>query len=80
MAQRPYRAGERCVNLEAVRHRKISNIMTAGTDVVRGSADTPYKEIARLPTSRRISAVPVVDEQAHVVGIVSEADLMAKGA
>jgi hypothetical protein len=39
--------------------------MTAGTDVVRRSADTPYKEIARLLTSRRISAI-------------SEADLMAK--
>ena len=52
--------------------------MTAGDDVVRVSADTPYKEIARLLTVRGISAVPVVDGGDRVVGVVSEADLMTK--
>ena len=61
-----------------MRHRKISTIMTPGSDVVQVSPDTPYKEIARLLTSHGVSAVPVVDDQGRVVGVVSEADLMAK--
>lgn len=61
-----------------MKHRKISNVMTAGDAVVRVTAETPYKEIARLLTGRGISAVPVVDDEGRTVGVVSEADLMAK--
>lgn len=61
-----------------MRHRKISSVMTAGDAVVRVSADTPFKEIARLLAARGISAVPVVDREERVIGIVSEADLLAK--
>jgi CBS domain-containing protein len=38
----------------------------------------PLKDLARLLAERRISGVPVVDEGGEVVGVVSEADLVAK--
>jgi CBS domain-containing protein len=34
------------------------------------------KEVAKLLLQRRISAVPVLDDQGKVVGIVSEGDLL----
>jgi CBS domain-containing protein len=61
-----------------MRHRLILNIMTPAKDVVVVHAGTPFKEIARRLAERRISAVPVVDEQTRVVGVVSEADLLHK--
>lgn len=36
------------------------------------------REIARLLYERGISAVPVVDDQGHLIGIVSEGDLMRR--
>ena len=38
----------------------------------------PYKELVRLLASRRVSAVPVIDGRRHVLGVVSEADLLLK--
>jgi CBS-domain-containing membrane protein len=39
---------------------------------------TPVQKIAKLLVSRRISAVPVVDKRRHVIGIVSESDLLRR--
>jgi CBS domain-containing protein len=47
------------------------------TSVVSVDRITPYKEIARLLTEHRISGVPVLSMGRHVVGVVSEADLLA---
>ncbi|WP_062436662.1 CBS domain-containing protein [Herbidospora daliensis] len=55
---------------------KVKDIMTA--EVVTVGEDTAFKEVAGTLLSNRVSAVPVVDRDAHVVGIVSEADLMRK--
>jgi CBS domain-containing protein len=55
---------------------KAGEIMT--TRVVSVSPDTPIAEIAHRLGLRRISAVPVVDGSEHVVGLVSEYDLLAK--
>jgi len=52
------------------------DIMTATVETV--TPDTPVSEIARRLLARNISAVPVVDEQDRVVGIVSEGDLMRR--
>lgn len=41
---------------------------------------TPYKDVVRVLLKRGISAVPVVDAQRRVRGIVSEADLIEKEA
>lgn len=57
-------------------HRAIRELMT--TEVVTVGAATPFTAIAQLLAQYRISAVPVVDERAHVLGVVSEADLLEK--
>ena len=50
------------------------DIMT--TPVVTAELETPVIEIARRLMERRISAMPVIDADGRVVGIVSEGDLM----
>lgn len=52
---------------------KAHEIMT--TDVTTVGLTTTVKEIATLLVNQRISAVPVVDDDRHVIGIVSESDL-----
>jgi CBS domain-containing protein len=54
----------------------VGDVMTR--DVVTVSPATGYKEIADLLVHWSISAVPVVDRDDHVLGVVSEADLLAK--
>jgi CBS domain-containing protein len=49
-------------------------VMTAPACAVR--AETPLEEVAKLLAERHISGVPVVDEPGHVIGIVTEADLI----
>jgi len=48
--------------------------------VVTVSADTSVAEIARLMLTHRIGAIPVVDSESHVVGIVSDHDLLGRPA
>jgi CBS domain-containing protein len=48
------------------------------TNVVTVQPDTGVPEIARLLLKYRISAVPVVDADQRVLGIVSEGDLMRR--
>ncbi len=55
---------------------QASDIMTA--KVVTVSVDTDVEVIARLLLERRISAVPVVDSSDHILGIVSEGDLIRR--
>lgn len=55
---------------------KAGEIMS--TLVVSVSPDTPIAEIADSLGLHHISAVPVVDGSEHVVGLVSEYDLLAK--
>jgi CBS domain-containing protein len=52
---------------------RANQIMTA--DVMTVHADTTIEEVARLLTTRRISSVPVVDDDHRVVGIVNDEDL-----
>ena len=62
-----------------VRHRRwarrVGDVMT--TSVVTVDRITPYQEIDRLLTEHRISGVPVLKMGREVVGVVSEADLLA---
>ncbi|MGC5015743.1 CBS domain-containing protein [Streptosporangium sp. DT93] len=55
---------------------KVENVMTRNVAMV--TADTPFKDIAETLIEHAVSAVPVVDEEGRVIGIVSEADLLAK--
>lgn len=50
------------------------DVMTASVVTVR--PDTDVRDIAALLLERRISAVPVTDDGGHVLGIVSEGDLI----
>ena len=57
-------------------NRAVSDVMTR--TVVSVDAFTPFKEIVRRMQEHRVSAVPVVDEDGCVFGIVSEGDLILK--
>jgi CBS domain-containing protein len=54
----------------------VRDVMTSEVLAVR--RETPLKEVARLLVERRISGLPVVDDEGQVVGVVSEADLLVK--
>jgi len=51
-----------------------ASIMTR--KVVSAAPDDPVAKIARLLSDHRISAVPVCDAHGHLLGMVSEGDLM----
>ena len=57
-----------------MRHDKVGTVMA--TDVVRAEYGTPFKEVALLLATHRISGVPVVDEDDKVIGVLSETDLI----
>src|SRR5271166_3907831 len=53
---------------------KARDVMTLGVFTVKPTMSV--KDVARLFVEQRISAVPVVDDQRKIVGIVSEGDLV----
>jgi CBS domain-containing protein len=55
---------------------KIEDLMTK--DVTAVGTETPLKDVAAILAERRISGLPVISEQRHVLGVVSEADVLAK--
>jgi CBS domain-containing protein len=55
---------------------RVEDVMTR--DVATARADMSLKEAAREMTARGISGMPVVDDDGHVIGVISEADLLAK--
>jgi CBS domain-containing protein len=55
---------------------KAKDIMTPNVATV--APDASVVEIAKLMLDRHISAVPVVDGHGHLIGIVSEGDLMRR--
>ncbi|WP_410535214.1 CBS domain-containing protein [Streptomyces sp. KL2] len=57
-----------------MRQWHVRDLMTG--DVVSVREDTRYREILRALDRNRVSALPVVDAQDRVVGVVSEADLL----
>lgn len=54
----------------------VSDVMTH--TVVAVGRDAPFKEIVRLIQEWKVSALPVVEGEGRVVGLVSEADLLPK--
>ena len=61
-----------------MQHRTVHDLMTRA--VVRVRRDTGFKQIAQILAEHDITALPVVDEEEHPVGVVSEADLLGKQA
>ena len=52
----------------------VKDVMTS--DVVTVRPETSLKDVAAILTERRISGLPVVDEEGRLVGIVTRADLV----
>lgn len=59
-----------------MREVTVADVMTSS--VVTVGPETGFREIADVLVNRQISAVPVTDDAGRVVGMVSEADLLAK--
>ena len=56
--------------------RRVRDVMTR--DVVTVGEQASFKEIAATMAEHRVSALPVLDTEGRVAGIVSEADLLLK--
>lgn len=54
----------------------VENVMT--TDVAAVNQNASFHAVAELLISRGVSGVPVLDDANRVLGVVSEADLLAK--
>jgi len=54
----------------------VSDVMTH--TVVAVGRDAPFRDIVRLMDQWQVSALPVVEDEDRVVGVVSEADLLPK--
>jgi CBS domain-containing protein len=55
---------------------QVKSVMTKR--VISVEPRTPLKEVARLLVSKRVSGLPVVDEDGSVLGVVSEGDILVK--
>lgn len=55
---------------------RVKDVMTKDVVSVRETAE--YKDIVSVMRELHISAFPVLDDQDHLVGVVSEADLLLK--
>jgi CBS domain-containing protein len=55
---------------------RVKDVMT--TDVVSVRESAQYKDIVAVLRELHVSALPVLDEADHLVGVVSEADLLLK--
>ncbi|MFI1658124.1 CBS domain-containing protein [Streptomyces sp. NPDC020472] len=59
-----------------MKHMKVGGLMT--DDVVSAVPAMSFRGVAKLLAEHEISGVPVVDDDEHVVGVVSESDLLAR--
>ncbi len=57
---------------------KVKDVMT--TPVVAVKPNASFRELAATLRRHRVSALPVVDDDTRLIGIVSEADMLAKEA
>lgn len=65
-----------CSDHPALSTATAEDIMT--TPVAYVMDETPLQEVAKLLLRMKISATPVLDEGGHLVGIVSEGDLVRR--
>ncbi|HEY7050433.1 MAG TPA: CBS domain-containing protein [Jatrophihabitantaceae bacterium] len=59
-----------------IENNLVSDVMTR--DVASVHEDTSFKDVVATLEMNRVSALPVIDDQGKVLGIVSESDLLAK--
>lgn len=53
---------------------KVAEVMTR--EVATVSPEMPLRDVAALLTARRISGIPVRDEEGNLLGVVSESDIL----
>jgi CBS-domain-containing membrane protein len=56
----------------------VADVMAS--DVITASPDASFAELARLLHGAGVRAVPIIDPAGVLIGVVSEADLMASAA
>lgn len=56
----------------------VREVMTES--VISAYRGALFADVVRLMIRRKVSAMPVIDEERHVLGVVSESDLLAKEA
>ena len=59
-----------------MRHLTVRDVMTKA--ILKARPTTRFKELATILSEHHIGAMPVVDAEDHLVGVVSEADLLPK--
>ena len=59
-----------------VRDIAVSEIMTKTPHVITVHPDTPVVNIAQLMVLRKVGAMPIVDAQGRVVGILTQKDVL----
>ncbi len=59
-----------------VRDIAVSEIMTKAPQVITAHPDTPVVNIAQLMVLRKVGAMPIVDAQGRVVGILTQKDVL----
>jgi PII-like signaling protein/predicted transcriptional regulator len=65
----PFREGLPDVRVADVMRREVTSVYP----------DSPLSEVIELLLDKDFTALPVIDEQRHVVGIVSDSDLLTRG-
>ncbi|MFI8451444.1 CBS domain-containing protein [Streptomyces erythrochromogenes] len=61
-----------------MKHIKVGDLMNG--EVVSVTPGTAFKEVAKLLAQYDVSGLPVLDDDDHVVGVVSQTDLLARAA
>jgi CBS domain-containing protein len=68
-------ASARCRE-DVMAHRTVRAVMTVAVATV--SLDTPFKRLAAIMAEHGVNALPVLDAQGRIAGIVSQSDLIRK--
>jgi CBS domain-containing protein len=63
-------------DLGGAAQRRVREVMT--TTLISTTPDTAVKELTRLLAFHNVSGMPVLDEAGKLIGVVSEADVLAK--
>jgi acetoin utilization protein AcuB len=53
---------------------QIREVMTR--EVIATTAEVPVEDVAQLMTTSKVSGLPVVDEGEHVIGMITETDIL----
>lgn len=61
---------------ESEGHLSLRDVMT--TSVITATPETPLLSVAKTMMDRHVRAIPVIDENGHVLGIVTDRNVMSR--